>query len=85
MGLSLTLWEGRYERRKTTWLRWCDADGNLILTGKEGREVEAAHAAREAEYAAQETERANRAEAELARLRAELAGLKRRSSKKRPQ
>lgn len=85
VGLSLTLWEGRYERSKSTWLRWCDADGNLILTGKEARDVEAARAAQEAERAAQETERANRAEAELARLRAELARLKRRPSKKRAQ
>lgn len=84
VGLSLTLWEGSYEGCKTTWLRWCDVAGNLILTGKEARDLEAARAAQEAERATREAERANRAEAELARLRAERAGPKRRSSKKRP-
>ncbi len=69
VGLSLTLWPGRFERRHCTWLRWCDAHGNLILTGQEGREIEAA--ARQ------------RAEAELERLRAELARRTRRPSRKR--
>lgn len=69
VGLSLTLWSGRFERRHYTWLRWCDAHGNLILTGQEGREVEA--------------DARRRAEAELKRLRAELARLKRRTPRKR--
>ncbi len=35
VGLGLQLWEGRYEDRTETWLRWIDANGNLILTGAE--------------------------------------------------
>jgi Uma2 family endonuclease len=33
--LGLTLWEGEFEGMRTTWLRWTDTDGKLILTGKE--------------------------------------------------
>ena len=69
LGLSLTLWEGTYEGVTDTWLRWCDQDGQLIPTGKEGRDQAAARAALEAQ-------RANNAEAEVARLRAELAQLR---------
>lgn len=35
IGLSLTLWEGRFEDSENSWLRWCDQDGNLLLTGHE--------------------------------------------------
>jgi Uma2 family endonuclease len=35
VGLGVTLWTGTYEKKKDTWLRWCDAAGNLILTGAE--------------------------------------------------
>lgn len=58
LGLSLTLWEGEFEGVTDNWLRWCDQDGQLIPTGKEGRE--------------QAIARADSAEAEVARLRAEL-------------
>lgn len=75
LGLSLTLWEGEYEGIYDMWLRWCDQDGRLILTGKEGRAQEAARAAQEAARAAQEAARADAAEAEVARLRTELAQL----------
>lgn len=61
VGLSLTLWEGGYEGHQDTWLRWCDAQGQMILTG--------------AERAAMEAEARQRAEAEVARLQAELKKL----------
>ena len=35
VGLSLTLWQGEFEGHADTWLRWCDAAGNLIPTGEE--------------------------------------------------
>jgi Uma2 family endonuclease len=38
--LGLCLWEGVYENKREVWLRWCDADGNLILTGMERAEQE---------------------------------------------
>lgn len=69
LGLSLTLWEGEYEGMHDNWLRWCDQDGEIIPTGREGREREAA--------------RAESAEAEVARLRAELAALSSRPRRKK--
>ena len=59
LGLTLILWQGVFEDKEDTWLRWCDAAGRLIPTGEE-RAVSA-------------EERAAQAEAEVARLRAELA------------
>lgn len=60
--LSLQLWHGEFEGMTDEWLRWCDAEGNLIPTG--------------AERAKAEAERANAAEAELEKLRAELKRIK---------
>ena len=37
-GLEARLWRGEYEGLSGEWLRWYDADGNLILTGKESAE-----------------------------------------------
>ena len=50
--LGLTLWEGTFEGRQDLWLRWCDRDGNIILTGAE-RADEAEERADEAEHKAQ--------------------------------
>ena len=62
-GLGLTTWQGVFEDHEDAWLRWCDLNGNLILTGEER--------ARHAE------ERAKNAEKRAARLAAKLreAGL----------
>jgi hypothetical protein len=35
LGLNLVLWEGRFEEIESTWLRWADPQGNLLLTGHE--------------------------------------------------
>lgn len=35
MGLGLTLWQGSFEGMSGTWLRYCDQEGNLLLTGQE--------------------------------------------------
>jgi Uma2 family endonuclease len=40
VGLGLTLWSGLFEGVGGQWLRWCDPDGQMILTGAEGRELE---------------------------------------------
>src|SRR6266568_3668111 len=47
IGLGVTLWDGTYEGKTDTWLRWTDADGNLILTGKERAEQERQRAEQE--------------------------------------
>lgn len=38
--LGLTLWDGVYEGRETTWLRWRDSKGDVIPTGQERAERE---------------------------------------------
>jgi hypothetical protein len=35
IGLGLVLWQGSVEEVTATWLRWCDAQGQVILTGAE--------------------------------------------------
>ena len=35
LGLGLTLWQGTYEGHDDTWLRWIDANGQLVATGAE--------------------------------------------------
>ena len=41
VGLGLTLWEGPFEEDVSRlWLRWCDAEGQVIPTGAEGQEME---------------------------------------------
>lgn len=35
LNIGLMLWEGEYEGVTGSWLRWCDAQGDLILTGAE--------------------------------------------------
>lgn len=55
VGLGLTLWQGNFEERQDTWLRWCDRDGVVLLTGDE-------RADQEQQRADQEQQRADRAE-----------------------
>lgn len=59
--LALTLWEGVYEDKLDRWLRWCNADGRLFLTG--------------AELAEQERQRAEQAEQRAERYAAQLRAL----------
>jgi Uma2 family endonuclease len=42
VGLSVTLWQGEFEGHTDSWLRWCDAAGNVIPTGQERARLEAA-------------------------------------------
>ncbi|BAP57226.1 hypothetical protein THII_2929 [Thioploca ingrica] len=50
--LGLCLWEGAYENQTTTWLRWCDQDKQLLLTGAE-RTAQAKQRAVQAEQRAE--------------------------------
>jgi Uma2 family endonuclease len=59
--LGLSLWTGVYEGKRDIWLRWCDAEGNVIPTGAERAEQE-----REAKEAA--IQRAERLAAQLRSL-----------------
>ena len=60
LGLGMTLWEGEFEGVRSRWLRWTDARGELIPTGKEAAEQERGRAE-------QERRRADRLEALLRR------------------
>ena len=40
VGLGITLWEGEFEDRQDTWLRWCYQDGTVLLTGDEHAQQE---------------------------------------------
>jgi Uma2 family endonuclease len=80
VGLGLTLWEGEYEGLHETWLRWCDANGQLIPTGAERVAAEAQRAQAEAQRAQAEAQRAQaeaqRADRERARVEALEARLR---------
>jgi hypothetical protein len=76
IGLGLRLWEGRFEGVEDVWLRWCDANGQIIPTGEE-------RAAILAERATQADERIRELEAEVRRLKGE-GSPKARRGKKRP-
>ncbi|MBD2776849.1 Uma2 family endonuclease [Iningainema tapete] len=65
VGLGLTLWQGTFEEQPGIWLRWCDKQGEVILTGAESSQSERLRA--ESERLRAESERL-RAESE--RLRA---------------
>lgn len=75
INLSLTLWDGVYEDKQDRWLRWCNAEGQLFLTGaelaaQERQRAEQAHqrAAQERQRAEQEHQRAERYAAQLRAL-----------------
>src|SRR5262249_50880005 len=76
VGLGLTLWQGVYEGKEATWLRWCDTQGTVLLTGAERAKREA-EARQDAEARLQaEAEARQRAEAEVAQLREALTRLR---------
>jgi hypothetical protein len=53
VNLGLTLWQGEFEGRQDTWLRWCDRKGEVLLTGDERAQQES----QRAEQAHQRAER----------------------------
>ncbi len=73
--LGLTLWQGEFEGKVDTWLRWTDEQGKIIPTGKERAEQERQRAEQEQQRAEQERQRAEQADqrAELANQRATQA------------
>lgn len=78
VGLGLTLWQGDFEGNNYNWLRWCDRDGNLLLTGDERAKEAETQLEQERQRAEQERQRAEQAEqlAEQERQRVEqLASL----------
>ena len=73
--LGLTLWEGEFEGKVDTWLRWTDEQGEIVPTGKERAEQERQRAEQADQRAEQADQRAEQADqrAEQERQRAEQA------------
>ena len=72
MQLFLGVWQGDRENRTGYWLRWWDAEGNLLLWGFERAQQEAQRAEQEAQRAEQEAQRAEQEAQRAERLRAQL-------------
>ncbi len=53
LGVELGLWSGRYQNVELPWLRWWDAQGNLLLTGEERADLEQQRANQEQQRADQ--------------------------------
>ncbi len=62
LNLGLTLWQGEFEGREDTWLRWTDEQGVLIPTGKERAEYERQRAEQADQRAEQADQRAAQAD-----------------------
>lgn len=61
VGLGLTVWEGPYEEQiPRLWLRWCDAQGQVLPTGAEGKAIEKQRADAAQEKADAEQQKAER-------------------------
>jgi Uma2 family endonuclease len=76
--LGFRLWEGSFLDVEDRWLRFVDADGELILTGTERAALEGERADEESKRADEESKRADQAEAraqELERRLRELEGI----------
>ena len=73
IGLGLTIWHGIFESLEYDWLRWCDASGNILLTGNELALQAQQRAEQEKQRAEQEKQRAQQAQqlAEQEKQRAE--------------
>ncbi|MDF5712898.1 MAG: Uma2 family endonuclease [Rhizonema sp. NSF051] len=65
LNLYLGIWHGTKAERTGYWLRWWDADGNLLLWGAERLEQERQRAEQERQRAEQESQRAARLESYL--------------------
>ncbi|NJK51662.1 MAG: Uma2 family endonuclease [Leptolyngbyaceae cyanobacterium SU_3_3] len=72
MGVELGIWQGQYFNQNLPWLRWWNAEGNLLLTGEERAEQERQRADLETQRAELEAQRANQ-EAQRAELEAQRA------------
>jgi len=73
VGLGVMQWEGIYDDRKDTWLRWCDRDGRVYLTKDEQAIQERQRVEQSEKLVEQERQRAEQSEklVEQERQRAE--------------
>ncbi len=72
MNIELGLWQGMYQNQEMLWLRWWDAEGNLLLIGSEQVILEQQRTEQAQQQEQQQRQRAEAAERELAELRSIL-------------
>ncbi len=74
-GLGVMIWDGIFEGRYESWLRWLDEEGKMILTGFERSCIERRRAEQERQRAEKEKQRAEKEKqrAEKEKQRAEKA------------
>ena len=72
LNIGLTIHDCFFEGVRDKWLRWCDSNGNILLTGIERSEVEKKRADAEKNRADTEKNRADALEKELAKLKAQM-------------
>jgi hypothetical protein len=75
VGLSLKLWDGIFEGQHERWLRWCDLEGQIILTGAEDTIQERQRTEQERQRAEQERQRAEQERQRVERLAAQLRAM----------
>ena len=68
LNLFLGIWSGKKAEMTTTWLRWWDTDGNLLLWGSEQLSQERQRAEQERQRAEQERQRAEQLAERLRQL-----------------
>ena len=66
--LGLMLWQGKFENREDTWLRWRDREGQMLLTGAERAEQERQRADQERVMRQQAQQQVERLAARLREL-----------------
>lgn len=66
--LGLMLWQGKFENREDTWLRWRDREGQMLLTGAERADQERQRADQERVMRQQAQQQAERLAARLREL-----------------
>ena len=80
-GLGLGVWRGVYKGPEPLWLRWYDAEGNLIPTNAERAEQERARAEQEQQRAEQERQRAEQERQRAEQSQLELARERKRAER----
>jgi hypothetical protein len=75
VNLGLTLWEGGYEGHQGRWLRWCDAQRQVIPTGAERADQQRQRADQQRQRADQQRQRADQECERRERLEARLREL----------
>jgi Uma2 family endonuclease len=75
LGVELGIWQGTFANYELPWLRWWDAQGNLLPTPEEEAERQRQRAEHEHQRAEQERQRAEQERQQAERLAAKLRAL----------